>query len=45
MASLQKSLRRQKNNHKARHGMRTSNKSIFVIVATIGSKQQNSKGK
>lgn len=42
MASLQKSLRREKAKHKAKHGMKISNKGIFTIVAAIGNKTKKS---
>ena len=37
---IEKAEKRQEKNRKARQGMRISNKSIFVVVATIGRKAE-----
>jgi hypothetical protein len=45
MANIRKSSARESKNHKARNGMRVSNRNIFVVVATIGNKSNKRGGK
>lgn len=40
MAKITKSTTRENKQHKERHGMRVSGRSIFTIVATIGNKSK-----